>query len=229
LDLLGQNVQAHHASPAERRLDLIADVRQRGENLGIGFVLVPQATHETAAQAGYFRRVEGQVLVFGHLDGNRLKIAKERRATEKPTAWADAAQHLRFIPYADLPQLDARAKDGGQVLDQLAKVDASFRGKVKISLLRSKVYSASTSFIGSPCSAIFSLHIAYARLASSRFRSIWAASCSSAMRITFFSGRTTSCSSTCRRPTATHPYSIPRAVSTSTGSPDCTGSPPGSK
>ena len=50
-------------------------------------------------------------------------------AAEGPPADAETAEHLRLIPHADLPQLDARAEHTRKVLYELAEVHAPVGGE----------------------------------------------------------------------------------------------------
>ena len=45
---------------------------------------------------------------LGHLDGDGLELIQKLRAAKGLSADTQAAQHLRLVPHADLPQLDAR-------------------------------------------------------------------------------------------------------------------------
>jgi len=96
-------------------------------------------------------------------------------------------------------------------------------------LLLSNVYSASISFISSPCLRIFSRQIWNASFSFSRFFSSFFISSSVAMRMTGFSGSVILSSSTSFSPTTTEPNSTPRAVSTITLSPLLMLSLPGAK
>lgn len=53
----------------------------------------------------------------------RLEIPQKTAATERLAANTQAAQHFALVPYADLPQLDARAEHTGKVLDKVTEVD----------------------------------------------------------------------------------------------------------
>ena len=90
----------------------------------VGRLLVLQAAHEAAARAGNFRRIQAEILCLGHLDGHGHKIVQKLRAAERTAADADAAEHLCLIAHTDLAQLDAVAEHGGEILDQLAEVNA---------------------------------------------------------------------------------------------------------
>ena len=53
------------------------------------------------------------------------KSSRNWRQQNGRAAHAEAADHLRLVAHADLPQLDAGAQHGGEALDQLAEVDAA--------------------------------------------------------------------------------------------------------
>ena len=60
-----------------------------------------------------------------------MEVVQIRAAAQLAPAGAQSADHLGFIAHADLAQLDARAEDAREVLDQLAEVHAAVRGEVK--------------------------------------------------------------------------------------------------
>ena len=50
---------------------------------------------------------------------------------ETSAADTNPSQNLRFVPYADLTELDPGLEDRSQILDKLAEIDPSVRGKIK--------------------------------------------------------------------------------------------------
>ena len=86
-------------------------------------------------------------------------------------------------------------------------------------LFPSKLYSASTSFMSSPCWAIFSWQMAKAFFSFSLFRSRVSLSSWVALRTTGRRGAISSISSIMEFPWVQRPYSVPRVVSTMTPSP----------
>jgi len=92
-------------------------------------VLVDQAAHQPPADPGELRRVERQLLVFRHLDRDRLEVAQEGRAAQLLAARADAANRARLVAHPDLAHLDARAEFVRQVLDKIPEVDPAVRVK----------------------------------------------------------------------------------------------------
>ena len=72
-----------------------------------------------------------EVLGLGHLDGHGDEIVHILAAAEGTAADAQAAQHLRLVPDADLAQLDAGVEDGGQVLYQLPEIHPAVGGEEK--------------------------------------------------------------------------------------------------
>ena len=105
--------------------DVLAHPGNALERLLIGVLLVLQAAHQPAAQAGNLGGVQREVLLLGHLDGHGLEVAQERAAADGPAAGAESAQHLRLVAHADLAQLDAHFEHRGQILHQLAEVHAA--------------------------------------------------------------------------------------------------------
>ena len=124
-DALLEQIDLRDRAAAVRRVDERFILRAGLQQLLIGLLLVVQAAHQSAAGAGNFRGIQAEVLRLGHLDGHRLEIVQELAAAERAAADAEAADHLRLVAHADLPQLDAGAQHGGEALDQLAEVDAA--------------------------------------------------------------------------------------------------------
>src|SRR5262245_46563894 len=63
--------------------------------------LVAEAAFQSSAEAGELRRIQAQVLLLRHLDGDRLERMQERRAAQRTSARAVAADQLRFVAHAD--------------------------------------------------------------------------------------------------------------------------------
>ena len=119
------------AVEAVRGLDFVAGMGKCLVELLIGLRLVFEAAHEPAAHARDLARVEGQVLLLGHLDGDGHEVGQPGVAAQGPAAAAVAAEDLGLVADAHLAQLDAGAEDACQVLDQLAEVHASVRREIK--------------------------------------------------------------------------------------------------
>ena len=100
------------------------------ENVVI-LLLVAEAAQQTPADARNFGRIQEQILLLRHLDGDGDELAEEPAAAADHAATAHRAEHLRFVADADLAQLDAGVVLAHEVLDQLAEVDAGRRGEVK--------------------------------------------------------------------------------------------------
>ncbi len=61
----------------------------------------------TSRRAAYLHGVQGEILLLGHLYGNRIKLVGEDTMTTKiPTTHSKAAKYPAFIAYPDLAQLD---------------------------------------------------------------------------------------------------------------------------
>ena len=93
-----------------------------------------QAAHQPPAHAGNLRGVQGKALLLGHFDGDGLKIAQKSGAAQRATAQPQPAHHLCFVAHADLAQLDARAENGSQILDQHAEIHALVGCKIEQNL-----------------------------------------------------------------------------------------------
>lgn len=68
-------------------------------------------------------------------------------AATDAAAGADPFDHFGLVSDADLPQLDARTEFLGQIPDVSAKIDALLGSEIQEQLLRSFMYSTSTSFM----------------------------------------------------------------------------------
>ena len=101
----------------------------------VAVALVLEAAHEPAADPRDLRRIQREILLLRHADGHRLEVPEERRAAERPAAAADAAHELRLVAHADLPQLDARAEHGREILDELAEIDAAIGREIEHDLV----------------------------------------------------------------------------------------------
>jgi hypothetical protein len=95
----------------------------------LAFIL--QTTHQSAANAGDFRGIQGKILLFSHLDRNWCKLTQKCSATKGPSATTETANDFGFIPHSNLPQFNSGPKNGSQILHELAKIDAPFRREGK--------------------------------------------------------------------------------------------------
>ena len=111
--LLAQNVDRAHVAKAVGRCNKRILLRAAAHRVLVGVLLVFEAAHEPAARAGDLRRVQAQILRLGHLDRNGDEVVQKLRAAERPAADAEAAEHLRLVAHADLPQLDAGTEHTG--------------------------------------------------------------------------------------------------------------------
>ena len=125
LDALAQQVHLDDGAAAVGRIDEGFRLRRGLDEVLIGLLLVFEAAHEPPASAGDLGGVQTEVLRLGHLDGDGLEIVEEFLAAERTAAHAESADHLGLVAHADLPELDARAEGGRQILDQLAEVHAA--------------------------------------------------------------------------------------------------------
>src|SRR5690606_28127828 len=85
---------------------------------------------QPAATAGDLRRVEGEPLILGQLQADRLQLPEPCRAAQFASAPPDAAQERRLVANADLAKLDPGAKRSCQLADELAEIDAPLRREV---------------------------------------------------------------------------------------------------
>ena len=87
---------------------------------------VAQAALQATAHPRQLGRVQAEVLLLGHLDRHRLERLQPGRAAERTAAGAVAAEHPRFVSYADLAHLDPRPEVRGEVAHQLPEIDPAF-------------------------------------------------------------------------------------------------------
>ena len=138
-DLLAQNIDTlHFAGKAVRGLYGVADAGKLPVQVLIRVGFVFQTAHQPSAGAGNLRRVQGQILLLRHLDGDGDEIRHIRAAAERPSADADAAEHLCLIAHADLAQLDPGFEDGCEILDQTPEIDAAVGREIKQDLFAVK-------------------------------------------------------------------------------------------
>ena len=112
-------------------LHLIADFGQIAVQFLVCFGLVFEAAHQTPADARDLAGIEGKILLLGHLDGDRNKLAHPCMTAERSAADAVASQYFGLVADADLAQLDAGPEYAGQVFDQVAEVHAPVRRKIE--------------------------------------------------------------------------------------------------
>ena len=123
LDGLAQEIDLHGGAVAVLRFDESALLRNLLQQFLVRFLLIAQAAHQAAAAAGYLGGVKRKRLHLRHFRGHRLKIVQKLAAAVRAAADADATDHLRLVPDADLAQFDAVAEDARKILYQLAEVD----------------------------------------------------------------------------------------------------------
>ena len=129
LDGLAQQIHVTDGAPTIGGVHKGLGLGRRLVEVLIGFLLIFETAHETAAGAGNLGGIQAQILGFGHLDGNRLEVIQELGAAEGPSADAQTAHHAGLVPDADLPQFDAGAENGGQILYQLPEIHPAVGGE----------------------------------------------------------------------------------------------------
>ena len=78
-------------------------------------------------------------LLLGHLDGHGPKIVQKLFAAHGPSAGSETAQHLRFVPDADLPKLDPGLEHVRKILHQLPEIHPVVRGEIEHHLAAGQV------------------------------------------------------------------------------------------
>ena len=133
-----QHLGGNYLAAAFRRIDHAALTRRDLLQLGVGLMLILETAHQTAAHTGNLRRIERQVLILCHIDGDRMEIIEIRAAAQLAAAAAQTADHLCLIAHADLAQLNTGAEHARKVLNQLAEVHTTVCGEVKQQLVHVK-------------------------------------------------------------------------------------------
>ena len=136
--LLARRVIFLNTRLAERRIDKRLLFGRAALKVLVGLELVAQAAHQAAAHAADLGGIERQVLLFCHADRDGLKLSAKARATELLAALGIAAHQAGLVAHADLAHVDANVQRRGQILDELAKIDALLGGKVEHGLLAAK-------------------------------------------------------------------------------------------
>ena len=136
--LLARRVIFLDARLAERRVDKRLLFGRAALKVLVRLELIAQAAHQAAANTADLGRVERQVLLFCHANRDGLKLSAKTRAAEFLSALGIAAHQAGLVAHADLTHVDANVQRRGQVLDELAKIDALLGRKVEHGLLAAK-------------------------------------------------------------------------------------------
>ena len=123
---------------AKRRIDERLLFGRTALKVLVRLELITQTAHQAAANAADLGRVERQVLLFCHANRDGLKLSAKARATELLAALGIAAHQAGLVAHADLAHVDANMQRRGQILDELAKIDALLGRKVEHGLLAAK-------------------------------------------------------------------------------------------
>ena len=123
---------------AKRRIDERFLFGRTALKVLVRLELIAQTAHQAAANAADLGRVERQVLLFCHADRDGLKLSAKARAAELLSALGIAAHQAGLVAHADLAHVDADVQRRGQILDELAKIDAFLSRKVEHGLLAAK-------------------------------------------------------------------------------------------
>ena len=136
--LLARRVIFLNTRLAERRIDERLLFGRTALKVLVRFELIAQAAHQAAANAADLGGIERQVLLFCHADRDGLKLSAKARAAELLSALGIAAHQAGLVAHADLAHVDANVQRRGQILDELAKIDALLGRKVEHGLLAAK-------------------------------------------------------------------------------------------
>ena len=114
-----------------RRLDIVAHTGKLAVQFLVSVFLIFQTAHQSAADSGDLRRIQGQILLLRHLDGYRYEIRQIAVAAQRPSTDADTTADLCLITDTNLTQLDTSLEHTCQILYQFAEVDTSIRRKIE--------------------------------------------------------------------------------------------------
>ena len=142
MDLIGLSIQTDSAGAAQNGgvddntrtvggLDEGIRTRRDLAQLSVDLMLVFEAAHQTATGTRDLGRVEREILLLCHVDGNRLEVIQKGRAAQRAAADTQTTEHLSLVAHTDLAQLDAGAEDRGEILDEITEVDAAVGGEIK--------------------------------------------------------------------------------------------------
>ena len=131
LDGAGEGIYLDDRAAALGGVDHAVHGGSFGDLLLIGGVFVVEAAHKAATNARNFVGIKGQVLLLGHFDGDLNEIRQVAGAAEGSAAGTETAHELGLVAYTDLAELYSGMEDRGQILDQIAEVNAACRGEVE--------------------------------------------------------------------------------------------------
>jgi hypothetical protein len=126
-----EDVLPYNLAAALRSVYHLAALRYVPFHILIYFEFKCQATHQSAAQAGYLLRVQRHTLFFGHLHGNTVKIENEICAAYFPATNPQPLHHPGLMPGANLPQLDPYFETLNQIFHKLPEINPAFGGEIK--------------------------------------------------------------------------------------------------
>jgi len=126
-DALAEDVDRDHFFLALCGLQHLAFAREALAGRDVELMLVPQTAEQAATAAGDLRRVEREVLILREGEADGRELAQPGAAAILPAAAAHSLEARRFIPDADLPEIDAGAEDVGEVAHQSAEIDSLLR------------------------------------------------------------------------------------------------------
>jgi hypothetical protein len=89
------------------RLDGLTDLWQIPAEFAVTGMLEEQAAHKPVAKAAEFGWVQGDALVLGGTDADRLEGLEELGTAERPPARPEAAKHTGVVAHTYLSQLNA--------------------------------------------------------------------------------------------------------------------------
>ena len=110
------------AEIAVRQLHRISLFRHLGIQVSVRIRLIDEAAHQPAADTADLLRIQRQILLLRHLDGDRDEIRKPGMAAERAAAGPHAADDLRLVAGAHLPEFDPHMEDRRKILDQISEI-----------------------------------------------------------------------------------------------------------
>ena len=131
LDGASQGIGLGNRTDSVLGLDRGINGRSFGGLLGIGLILILQATHQSAATARYLTRIKGEVLLLSHFDRYLNEIGKEGGTAEGTTAGTESAHYLGFVTNTDLAKLDSGLEYACKILYKLSEVNSVSGGEIE--------------------------------------------------------------------------------------------------
>ena len=117
------------------RADFASDFRHLLVHLAVIGVFIFQATHESAAHATDFLRVEREPLDLCHLYGHLFKVRQVSGAAARSSARSESTAHLCVVALVYLTKFDADFEDGCERAHEFSEIDSAVCGEIEYEFL----------------------------------------------------------------------------------------------